>query len=84
MKRRTFLLSSILTALAAGAAETSPVDPKETFVPRHNDIKFAPWNGLPPGMKKQPVAVRIEPAVFGIGPADIELADPHLPSWRRV
>ena len=48
MKRRTFLLSSILTALAAGAAETSPVDPKETFVPRHNDIKFAPWNGLPP------------------------------------
>ena len=49
MKRRTFLLSSILTALAALAAETSPVDPKETFVPRHNDIKFAPWNGLPPG-----------------------------------
>ncbi len=79
MKRRTFLLSSILTALAAGAAETSPVDPKETFVPRHNDIKFAPWNGLPPGIK-EPVVV----AVFGIGPADIELADPHLPSWRRV
>jgi hypothetical protein len=23
-------------------------------------------------------------AVFGIGPVDIRLADPHQPSWRRV
>ena len=163
MKRRTFLLSSILTALAAGAGETSPIDPNETFVLQHNDIKFVPWSGLPPGsgemaklygdfdkpgpylvlMKwnpgwfsaphsyatdriqmvlsgtwwvnsgadfdpksavpvpaggfvkraartfhydgvpsgiKEPVVV----AVFGMGPVDIELADPHLPSWRRV
>ena len=31
MKRRTFLLSSILTALAPSAAETSPIDPKAGF-----------------------------------------------------
>ena len=163
MKRRTFLLSSILTTLAAGAAETSTIDPKETFVLRHEDIKFEPWGNLPSGsgemaklygnfdrpgpylvlMKwypgwfsaphsyatdriqmvlsgtwwvnsgadfdpkravpvpaggfvkrtartfhydgvpsgiKEPVVV----AVFGIGPVDIELADPHLPSWRRA
>lgn len=30
-------------------AEASPIDPKETLAPRHNDIKFAPWNGRPPG-----------------------------------
>jgi hypothetical protein len=152
-----------MTMLTAGAAETSPIDSKETFVLQHNDIKFAPWSGLPPGsgeiaklygdldkpgpylvlMKwhpgwfsaphsyatdriqmvlsgtwwvnsgadfdpkhavpvpaggfvkraartfhydgvpsgaKEPVVV----AVFGMGPVDIELADPHLPSWRRV
>ena len=163
MKRRTFLLSSILTALAPGAAKTSPIDPKETFVLQHGDIKFAPWNGLPPGsgemaklygdfdrprpylvlMKwnpgwfsaphsyatdriqmvlsgtwwvnsgadfdpksavpvpaggfvkraartfhydgvpreiREPVVV----AVFGMGSVDLQLADPHLPSWRRV
>ncbi len=162
MKRRTFLLSSILPALAAGAAETSPIDPKETIVLQQNDIKFAPRNGLTPGSgemaklyadfdKPGPylVVIRWNPgwfsaphsyatdriqvvlsgtwwvnsgadfdpksavpvaggfvkrvartfhydgvpsgikgpvvvAVFGIGPVDIELVDPHLPSWRRV
>jgi hypothetical protein len=49
MERRTFLPSSFLTALAADVAEASPIDPKETLVLRNNDIKFAPWNGLPPG-----------------------------------
>ena len=47
MERRTFLLSSFLIALAADLAEASPIDPKETLVLRHNDIKFVPWNGLP-------------------------------------
>jgi hypothetical protein len=49
MQRRMFLLSSFLTALAADATEASQIDPKETLAPRHIDIKFAPWNGLPPG-----------------------------------
>jgi hypothetical protein len=49
MKRRAFLLSSIFTTLAAGAAEASPIDPKETFVLQHDDIKFEPWGKLPPG-----------------------------------
>jgi hypothetical protein len=29
---------------------------------------------------KEPVVI----AVFGIGPVDIELADPKAPAWRRV
>ncbi len=163
MQRRAFLFSSVLAALAAGTAGASQIDPKQTFVLQHNDIKFLPWEGLPPGsgemaklygdidkagpylvlMKWNPgwfsaphsyatdriqmvlsgtwwvnsgadftpemampvpaggfvkrtartfhydgVPANInEPvvvAVFGIGPVDIELADPHLPSWRRV
>ena len=163
MKRRMFLLSSILTTLAAGAAETSPIDPKETFVLQHEDIKFEPWGNLPPGsgemaklygnfdrpgaylvlMKWYPgwfsaphsyatdriqmvlsgtwwvnsgadfdpksavpvpaggfvkrgartfhydgvprgIKEAVVVAVFGVGPVDIELADPRLPSWRRA
>jgi hypothetical protein len=162
MKRRTFLLSSALATLAA-RAETSPIDPKETLVLQHDEIKFAPWSGLPPGSGEMAnlygdvdrpgpylVLMRWNPgwfsaphsyatdriqmvmsgtwwvnsgadfdpkravpvpaggfvkrtartfhydgvpngirepvviAVFGIGPVDIELADPHLPPWRRV
>ncbi|HWO33329.1 MAG TPA: hypothetical protein VNO32_31405 [Candidatus Acidoferrum sp.] len=37
------------------------------------------YDGVPGGIK-EPVVV----AVFGIGPVDIELADPKSPSWRRV
>ncbi|HTW69301.1 MAG TPA: hypothetical protein VME47_05390 [Acetobacteraceae bacterium] len=37
------------------------------------------YDGVPAGIR-QPVVV----AVFGIGPVDIELADPHRPSWRHV
>ena len=163
MQRRTFLLSSILAALAAGAAKTSPIDPKETFVLQHDDITFAMQSGLPAGSSetaklygdinrpgpylvlirwnpgwfsaphsyatdriqvvlsgtwwvnsgadfdpKRAVPVRaggfvkrtartfhydgvpsgvenpVVIAVFGVGPVDIELADPHQPSWRRV
>jgi hypothetical protein len=29
---------------------------------------------------KEPVVI----AIFGIGPVDIRLADPHLPAWRQV
>ena len=163
MKRRTFLLSSILTTLAASAAETSPIDPKETLVLQHEDIKFEPWGNLPPGsgesaklygdfdrpgpylvlMKWYPgwfsaphsyatdriqmvlsgtwwvnsgadfdpksavpvpaggfvkrlartfhydgvprgIKEAVVVAVFGVGPVNIELADPRLPSWRRA
>jgi len=48
MERRTFLLSSLLTALAADRAEASPIDPKQTFVLQHNDISFSSCDGLPP------------------------------------
>lgn len=37
------------------------------------------YDGVP-AHAAQPVVV----AVFGLGPVDIELADPHQPSWRRV
>jgi len=162
LERRTFLLSTMMT-LAAGAARAAPIDPNQTFVLQRDDIRFEPWNGLPPGsgemaklygdfdkpgsylvlmrwnpgwfsaphsygtdriqmvlsgtwwvnsgadfspadtvrapaggfvkraartfhydgvprIEKEPVVV----AVFGIGPVDIELADPKQPSWRQV
>ena len=37
------------------------------------------YDGVPSGIRDAVVV-----AVFGIGPVDIELADPNLPSWRRV
>jgi hypothetical protein len=37
------------------------------------------YDGVPSGIK-DPVVV----AVFGVGPVDIELADPMLPAWRQV
>jgi hypothetical protein len=48
MERRSFLLSSMMAAFAASAAEASPIDPRQTFVLQRNDIKFLPWTGLPP------------------------------------
>ena len=37
------------------------------------------YDGVPHGMK-EPVVI----AIFGIGPVNIRLADPHLPAWRQV
>jgi hypothetical protein len=59
-------------------------DPKSAVpVPAGGFVKRAArtfhYDGAPRGIK-EPVVV----AVFGIGPVDIELADPHLPSWRRA
>lgn len=163
VERRAFLLTSLLPALLAGAAKASQIDQNQTFVLQHDNIKFVPWEGLPPRsgemaklygdfnksgpylvlMKWNPgwfsaphsyatdriqmvisgtwwvnsgadftpdLAVPVpaggyvrrtartfhydgvprsttEPvvvAVFGIGPVDIQLADPHRPSWRQV
>jgi hypothetical protein len=163
MERRAFLLSSLMLALTAGRGEASPIDPAQTFVLQRDQIKFGPWDGLPPGsgemaklygdldkpgpylvlMKWNPgwfsaphsyatdriqivlsgtwwvnsgadfdpknavpvaaggfvkrtartfhydgvpngVPEPVVVAVFGVGPVDIELADPRLPSWRRV
>jgi hypothetical protein len=163
MQRRTFLLTSLLSALLPSTVEATEIDPKQTFVLQRDDIRFAPWAGLParsgeiatlygdidwPGpylvlMKWNPgwfsaphsyatdriqmvmsgtwwvnsgadftpdMAVPVpaggyvkrtartfhydgvphgikEPvviAIFGIGPVDIRLADPHLPPWRQV
>src|SRR6202007_1681866 len=48
MERRSFLLVSLMSALAGGAAEASPIDPRQTSVLQRRDIKFTPWTGLPP------------------------------------
>jgi hypothetical protein len=37
------------------------------------------YDGVPAGIQEPAVI-----AIFGIGPVNIELADPRLPSWRRV
>ena len=163
VERRALLLTALLPVLLASAAKASPIDPQQTFVLQHSNIKFLPWEGLPPRsgemaqlygdfnksgpylvlMKWNPgwfsaphsyatdriqmvisgtwwvnsgadftpdLAVPVpaggyvkrtartfhydgvprgatEPvvvAVFGIGPVDIQLADPHQPSWRQV
>ncbi len=163
MERRAFLLSSLMLAFANGSAMASPINRGQTFVLEPGQIRFAPWNDLPPGsgemaslygglnepgpylvlMKWNPgwfsaphsyvtdrvcmvlsgtwwvnsgsdfdpanaVAVgaggfvkraartfhydgvpagakeSVVIAIFGIAPVDIELAEPGLPSWRRV
>src|SRR5271168_1170659 len=163
MHRRTFLLTSLLPAILTASAEASQRDPAQTFVLQSGDIRFQPWEGLPPAsgevatlygdlnkpgpylvmMKWNPgwfsaphsyatdriqivlsgtwwvnsgadfdpknavpvaaggfvkrnartshydgvpsgVPEPVVVAVFGVGPVDIELADPRLPSWRRV
>jgi len=47
IERRTFLPSSLLMTLAAGAAKTSPIVPKETFV------QFATQHELPTGSSER-------------------------------
>src|SRR6202012_1411352 len=59
-------------------------DPKSAIaVPAGGYVKRAArtfhYDGVPSGIK-EPVVI----AIFGIGPIDIELADPHLPAWRHV
>ena len=48
MQRRTFLLSSLLAAVAVKLAKASPIDPNQTFILQREDIKFMPVTGLPP------------------------------------
>ena len=61
-------------------ADFSPAD--TVRVPAGGFVKRAArtfhYDGVP-RIEKEPVVV----AVFGIGPIDIELADPKQPSWRR-
>ena len=49
MQRRTFLLTSLLSALLPSTAEATEIDPNQSFVLQRDDITFAPWAGLPPG-----------------------------------
>jgi hypothetical protein len=49
MRRRAFLLSSLLPALMTASAEASERDPAQTFVLQRGDIGFQPWEGLPAG-----------------------------------
>ena len=51
--------------------------PAGGFVLRHT--RTAHYDGVPQDGNKPAVI-----AVFGIGPVDIRLADPHLPAWRQV
>jgi hypothetical protein len=162
MERRTFLLSSLMTAMAS-SAKASEIDPRQTFVKQRDDIQFAVWGNLPPGSREMArlygdfdkpgpylVLIRWNPgwfsaphsyatdriqmvvsgtwyvnsgadftpdeavqvpaggfvkriartfhydgvpssgqepaviAVFGMGPVEMELADPQQPSWRKV
>jgi hypothetical protein len=48
MERRTFLLTSLMSALTT-SAEASEIDPRKTFIEQRNEIPFGVWNGLPPG-----------------------------------
>jgi hypothetical protein len=47
-ERRAFLLRLLLPVLVARPVAALPVDPKQTFVLQHGDIKFVPREGLPP------------------------------------
>jgi hypothetical protein len=49
MRRRTIVLSSLLSAFLADAADASKINPQQTFVLKRGDIKFLPWEGLPAG-----------------------------------
>ena len=163
MHRRKFLLASLLPAFFGTVANASPIDPSQTLVLQRDEIKFVPWEGLPPGggemaklygdfnkpgpylvlMKWNPgwfsaphsyatdriqvvisgtwwvdsgadftpgmtvpvaaggfvkrtartfhydgvpgrIHVPVVVAVFGLGPVNIELADPSLPPWRQA
>ena len=52
MQRRTFLLTSLLPALLASAADSSEIDPKQTFV------LHATTSDSRPGRGCRPAAVR--------------------------
>lgn len=54
MERRTFLLASLSQVLLASAAEASQIDPKQTFVLQHGEIKFVPWRSCRPGAARWP------------------------------
>jgi hypothetical protein len=50
--RRMFLLASLMVGLPLAASSTdaqaSPLDPSETIITPHDDIKFVPSTGAPP------------------------------------
>ncbi len=48
MERRTFLLTSLMTALGS-AADASEIDPRQTFIQQRNQIRFEPVTALPAG-----------------------------------
>jgi hypothetical protein len=42
MQRRTFLLTSLLSALLPSTVEATEIDPMQTFVLQRDDVRFAP------------------------------------------
>jgi hypothetical protein len=49
LDRRLLLLAPLLAGFGAAVAEASQVDSRETFVLQPGQIKFKPWQNLPPG-----------------------------------
>jgi len=49
LERRPLLMTPLLSAFSAAAAEASPINPRETFVLQPNQIQFKAWQGVPPG-----------------------------------
>jgi hypothetical protein len=45
---RLIAISPLLAALASSATEASPINRRETFVLEPDQIRFQPWQGLPP------------------------------------
>ncbi len=48
MERRTFLLTSLMTALAS-STDASEIDPRQTFIEQRHEIQFGVWEDMPPG-----------------------------------
>ena len=51
MERRTFLLTSLMTALAP-STEASEIDPRQTFIEQRNEIQFESSGDVPPGSRE--------------------------------
>lgn len=51
MERRTFLLTSLMTALAS-SSEASEIDPRQTFIEQRNEIQFGSWGDVPAGSRE--------------------------------
>jgi hypothetical protein len=54
MRRRTFLMTSLLPAILPPMAEASVRDPRQTYVLQRPDIEFQPWQVCRPAAGRRP------------------------------